>query len=75
MPIYEFVCKSCGHEFEELVQSAAAVKKLTCPSCQAKDLTQKLSVFGVGAGQSHSSGPANCSTCPAGDGSCPYSPN
>ena len=46
MPIYDFHCRGCGHEFEALVrpqdQNAA-----TCPSCQSVDLERLLSSFAV----------------------------
>jgi putative FmdB family regulatory protein len=38
MPIYEYVCKQCGAEFEELVFGGEAV---ACPECGATD-TEKL---------------------------------
>ncbi|WP_272699278.1 FmdB family zinc ribbon protein [Desulfovibrio sp. Fe33] len=39
MPIYEYTCKKCGNEFEELVLGADTV--VTCPECGSKD-TEKL---------------------------------
>ncbi|MFZ4696090.1 MAG: FmdB family zinc ribbon protein, partial [Verrucomicrobiia bacterium] len=44
MPIYEFACAECGHEFEELVRSSTA-RKPACPQCGAKKTGRKLSVF------------------------------
>lgn len=38
MPIYEYHCTTCGHDFEELVFGDALP---TCPACQA-DATEKL---------------------------------
>ena len=34
MPIYEFICKNCGHVFEE-VRSAQSSKDGYCPHCEA----------------------------------------
>ncbi len=31
MPIYEYSCTACGHEFEELVRGD---EKPVCPSCE-----------------------------------------
>lgn len=39
MPIYEYICKDCGHEFEELVFDRNAVP--ACPSCGSAH-TEKL---------------------------------
>ena len=45
MPLYDFRCRTCGHEFEALVrpQDAAAA----CPSCRGQDLERLLSDFAV----------------------------
>ena len=45
MPIYEFVCESCGHRFEELVGShvgrEAAV--VCCPECDSAQVERQMS--------------------------------
>jgi putative FmdB family regulatory protein len=41
MPIYEYACRDCGHEFEVLVRGE---EKPVCPSCGRAKLTKKLSV-------------------------------
>lgn len=41
MPIYEYACKKCGHEFEHLVRMG---EKPSCPSCGADRLAKKFSV-------------------------------
>jgi putative FmdB family regulatory protein len=35
MPIYEYKCKSCSHQFEKLVRISDTPD---CPSCQSADL-------------------------------------
>ena len=45
MPIYDFKCKSCGHEFEGLVLPAR--EEPACPQCHAKDLERLISNFAV----------------------------
>ncbi len=45
MPIYEYVCRACGHEFEELVLPASAAP--VCASCNSPDLERLLSGFAV----------------------------
>jgi putative FmdB family regulatory protein len=44
MPIYDYQCRRCGHEFEMLVLKGSVV---ACPSCQSDDLEQLLSGFAV----------------------------
>jgi putative FmdB family regulatory protein len=38
VPLYEYACRECGHEFEELVGSHVGVDEtsVTCPECGAK---------------------------------------
>ncbi len=56
MPIYEYVCDNCGHEFEHLVRGS---EQPACPSCGKKRLTKSFSV--PAAHTAASNGPA----CPA----------
>jgi putative FmdB family regulatory protein len=74
MPIFEYVCQQCHHEFEALVYGA---QKATCPKCQGKKLAPQLSVFAVAAkgSASGSSATAGCGTCgdPRGPGACSMS--
>ena len=44
MPIFEYICKECQHEFEALVFGK---QKAECPKCQSKKLEPQLSVFAV----------------------------
>ena len=45
MPIYEYRCRGCGHDFEKYVHGPTT--KVVCPTCQSGDITRKLSVFGL----------------------------
>ena len=45
MPIYEYVCESCGYEFEEL-QGMSEPPVEVCPKCGAKQVRRKMSVSG-----------------------------
>ncbi len=44
MPIYEYQCRGCGHQFELLVLKATVAE---CPKCQARELDQLVSGFAV----------------------------
>ena len=44
MPLYEYQCKQCKHEFEALVLPKL---KAECPECQSTDLERLLSQFAV----------------------------
>jgi len=45
MPIYDFRCRACGHDFEALVRSGDP--PVCCPSCQSADPERLLSSFAV----------------------------
>ena len=71
MPIFEYVCEQCDHQFEALVYGG---KKAECPKCQSKKLAQQLSVFATSAKSSASASPSigGCGSCgdPRGPGAC-----
>jgi putative FmdB family regulatory protein len=73
MPLFEYACKECDHEFEALVRGSETPE---CPSCHSHELQRRLSVFAA-----HTTGSANgttsqsigaCGACgdPRGPGSC-----
>lgn len=41
MPIYEYRCDDCGHDFELLVLGS---RTPACPTCESEALTRKLSL-------------------------------
>jgi len=73
MPIFEYICQKCNHQFEALIYGN---QKAECPKCHASKLAPQLSVFAVSAKSSSSpssprpAGP--CGSCgdPRGPGSC-----
>jgi putative FmdB family regulatory protein len=71
MPIFEYVCKECDHQFEALVYGK---QKAKCPKCQGTELAAQLSVFAVSAkaGSTAPSAGISCGACgdPRGPGSC-----
>jgi putative FmdB family regulatory protein len=75
MPIFEYICQNCSHEFETLVFGRDKAK---CPKCESKKLSPQLSVFamstkGVSAGTSSIAAPSGgCGSCgdPRGPGAC-----
>lgn len=74
MPIFEYICQECKHEFEALVFGR---DKASCPKCDSKKLSPQLSVFAVSAKGSSSSDSGMsaggaCGSCgdPRGAGPC-----
>jgi len=74
MPIFEYICKECQHQFEALIFGA---QKAECPKCQSKKLEPQLSVFAVSTKSGASARPmpaGPCGSCgsPDGPGSCAW---
>lgn len=44
MPIFDYVCVTCGNRFEKLQKSATASLP-ECPACGSAEVEKKLSVF------------------------------
>jgi putative FmdB family regulatory protein len=66
VPLYEYECKKCGHEFEALV---IGTRKPACPKCKSEDLQKRVSSVafaGVGGGWGRSS--SRCGTSGGGGG-------
>jgi putative FmdB family regulatory protein len=67
MPIFEYVCKECQHEFEALIFGQ---QKAACPKCQSKKLEPQLSVFAVSSKSGASSQPSFSADSAGPCGSC-----
>jgi len=71
MPIFEYACKDCQHEFEALVFGS---DKAECPKCRGKKLEPRLSVFAVSSkgtsSASSSAGAFGICGDPRGAGAC-----
>jgi len=71
MPLYEYQCQSCSHQFELLVRGSETP---ACPTCHSTSLERRLSVFAAHAQGStrEMSAPGACGHCgdPRGPGSC-----
>jgi putative FmdB family regulatory protein len=63
MPIYEFVCRSCGRTFEALVRLGKE-REVFCEACGKGDVRKLVSAFGIGGGASRlKEASESCSTC------------
>ena len=54
MPLFEYACKKCGHQFETLVMGST---KPTCPVCNSAKLDKMLSTFAVSSNSGADSQP------------------
>ncbi|MGE3276857.1 MAG: zinc ribbon domain-containing protein [Vicinamibacterales bacterium] len=50
MPIFEYTCRSCRHQFETLVRTGQTP---SCPKCQSADLERMLSLPAIRSEGTH----------------------
>ncbi len=57
MPLYEFTCKKCGHNFEELLTlNEVESGNMKCPACGSKRIERGFSSFATGGAGSAGGG-------------------
>ncbi len=66
MPIYEWKCKGCGHQFEAITSMSEDGSAVQCPKCRETGAEKQMSACapcgpksggsGGGCGHSHSGG-------------------
>ncbi|MBI5535131.1 MAG: zinc ribbon domain-containing protein [Deltaproteobacteria bacterium] len=68
MPMYEFVCGGCRHQFEELVMTSD--EAVPCPKCGSQDVGKILSTFAFKSGDVFKSTAvkSGCAGCSPGAG-------
>ena len=59
MPLFEYLCRSCGCRFEALVVGTRRPE--VCPECESPEIEKQYSTFGLGGGVS--SGSTRGATC------------
>jgi len=62
MPLYEYVCRECGHAFEVLQRMGERGDDLRCPVCDEVGADRQLSTF-AGHASHGGSGAVNASAC------------
>ena len=69
MPIYQYVCADCGHDFEDLIFGD---ERPRCPECESESADKQLSVFATRSSAVPAAAPPGCGTCgdPRGPGAC-----
>lgn len=82
MPVYEYSCGKCKHEFEELILGS---EQPECPKCGSEKLSKLVSSFDVSdsrrdytppcAGMNPNPSPEDCGSCGAQGGPGPCSMN
>ncbi len=67
MPLYEYRCRDCGHQFEILQQVGQGAAAMSCPSCDAGALEKQFSTFATTSGNGD---PASFASEGCGAGTC-----
>lgn len=67
MKLYDFHCKACGKDFEELVHELSEAR---CPGCGGGEVEKQLSAFRVGGKASAASFDGCASGGCCGGGAC-----
>ena len=69
MPIYEYICQDCAHEFEAIRPMSQADVPMACGKCGGENIKRKISVFFAGSGGKAVAGMSepSCGTCAGGD--------
>ena len=68
MPMFDFRCPDCGHEFEELVFGNRLPTH--CPECDGAQIERKVSTFAaITGGRGDAAPPPACGGCSSGGGS------
>lgn len=69
MPMFEYVCESCGEEFEELLFSTD--EAVDCPACGSAEVGKKVSAVAFkSSGRFVATSGASCTGCSPGPGGC-----
>jgi len=70
VPVYEYICDQCQHEFEELVLSDDDT--IACPRCDSPHASKLLSKFAfkTSGGFRSTSARSSCAGCTPGPGGC-----
>ncbi|MBN2084727.1 MAG: zinc ribbon domain-containing protein [Anaerolineales bacterium] len=68
MPIYEYVCEACRHEFDLLRPMTQADEPAPCDSCGSRESKRKLSLCNAQSGGKSIAGTSapSCSGCAGG---------
>ena len=67
MPIYEYECRKCAHQFEMIHGASEKESKIACPKCGAVNPQRMLSAFSCG-GAKGAEGGAGSSCSPRSGG-------
>lgn len=54
MPMYQYACQECGHDFEKRLRMSQSGDTQACPTCGSMETRKRIGAFAVGNGGSTS---------------------
>ena len=75
MPIYQFQCAKCGHDFEHMTRISARDAKTPCPACGSVKTGRTLTAPAVHDGSPKASSAKPARAHPGGCGCCARRPS
>ncbi|MBK9942391.1 MAG: zinc ribbon domain-containing protein [Kouleothrix sp.] len=58
MPLYEYICQTCGDRFEKLIRGDTSAQQIICPSCASAAIMRALSTFATSGSSAEQASPA-----------------
>lgn len=62
MPVYEYLCSSCGKRFEKMVRFSEMNQQPECPICHSLETRKQISMVASQFGGSYSASSSSCGT-------------
>lgn len=62
MPLYEYVCSSCGQHFDKMVRFSELDQQPECPHCHSNETRKQISTFATPSANGYSASTASCGT-------------
>ena len=62
MPLYEYLCKTCGESFEKMVRLSESDHIPACPHCESSDTHKKITTFASHGLSQSLAGSSGCSS-------------
>jgi putative FmdB family regulatory protein len=67
MPLYEYICKDCGKEFDAIRSIKDSDAPIECDECHGEHTSRKISLFfAQSGGRVVAGGGGGCSSCAGG---------
>lgn len=62
MPLYEYVCSTCGQRFDKMVRFSELDQRPECPHCHSSETRKQISTFATQSAGGYSASTASCGT-------------